>query len=53
MWTSDDQLFALMRQRLFPAVVGDILDSMGLLKQFLSPGIRPVRNDMRIHRKSS
>ena len=46
MWTSDDQFFALMRQRLFPAVVGDILDSMGLLKQFLSPGIRPVRNDM-------
>ena len=46
MWTSDDQLFALMRQRLFPAVVGDILDTMGLLKQFLSPGIRPVRNDM-------
>ena len=46
MWTSDDELFALMRQRLFPAVVGDILDTMGLLKQFLSPGIRPVRSDM-------
>ena len=46
MWNSDDQLFALMRQRLFPAVVGDILDTMGLLKQFLSPGIRPVRSDM-------
>ena len=35
-----------MRERLFPAVVGDILDSMGLLKQFLSPGIRPLRSDM-------
>ena len=46
MWNSDDQLFALMRERLFPAVVGDILDTMGLLKQFLSPGIRPVRGDM-------
>ena len=46
MWNSDDELFALMRQRLFPAVVGDILDTMGLLKQFLSPGIRPVRSDM-------
>ena len=32
MWDNDDQLFALMRTRLFPAVVGDILDSMGLLK---------------------
>ncbi len=46
MWRSDEELFALMRQQLFPAVVGDILDTMGLLKQFLSPGIRPVRNDM-------
>ena len=35
-----------MRRQLFPAVVGDILDSMGLLKQFLSPGIRPLRPDM-------
>ncbi len=46
MWNTDDELLALMRQRLFPAVVGDILDTMGLLKQFLSPGIRPVRSDM-------
>jgi regulator of RNase E activity RraA len=48
MWHGDDELFALMRQRLFPAVVGDILDSMGLLRQFLSPSIRPVRQDMRV-----
>jgi regulator of RNase E activity RraA len=46
MWKNDDELFALMRTRLFPAVVGDILDTMGLLKQFLSPGIRPLRSDM-------
>ena len=46
MWDNDDQLFALMRARLFPAVVGDILDTMGLLKQFLSPGIRPLRSNM-------
>ncbi len=46
MWNNDDELFALMRTRLFPAVVGDILDSMGLLKQFLSPGIRPLRGNM-------
>lgn len=46
MWQNDDELFALMRQRLFPAVVGDILDTMGLLRQFLSPGIRPLRPDM-------
>jgi 4-hydroxy-4-methyl-2-oxoglutarate aldolase len=46
MWKDDDELFALMRSRLFPAVVGDILDTMGLLRQFLSPTIRPLRPDM-------
>lgn len=46
MWKNDDELFALMKSRLFPAVVGDILDTMGLLHQFLSPGIRALRSDM-------
>lgn len=46
MWNNDDELFGLMRSRLFPAVVGDILDTMGFLRQFLHPHIRPVSNDM-------
>lgn len=46
MWHDDRELFAMMRQRLFPAVVGDILDTMGCLKQFLTPTIRPLRSDM-------
>ena len=46
MWQNDDELFALMRSQLFPAVVGDILDTMGFMRQFLSPTIRPVRQDM-------
>lgn len=46
MWNDDDELFALMRARLFPAVVGDVLDTMGLMKQFLAPGIRALRSDM-------
>ncbi len=46
MWHDDEGLFALMRAQLFPAVVGDILDTMGLTKQFLSPGIKPLRADM-------
>ncbi len=46
MWKNDDELFALMRSQLFPAVVGDILDTMGFLHQFLAPAIRPVRPDM-------
>jgi len=45
-WNSDDELFDLMRSRLFPAVVGDILDTMGLHKQFLSPGIKPLNSSM-------
>ena len=46
MWKDDDELFALMREKLFPAVVGDILDTMGFMRQFLSPAIRPLRPEM-------
>jgi 4-hydroxy-4-methyl-2-oxoglutarate aldolase len=46
MWRDDDELFALMRKQLFPAVVGGILDTMGFLHQFLAPQIRPLRPDM-------
>lgn len=46
MWKDDAELFALMRERLFPAVVGDILDTMGFMRQFLSPQIRPLKSDM-------
>jgi regulator of RNase E activity RraA len=42
----DAALFAAMRARLFTAVVGDILDTMGLLHQFLPPRLRPLRDDM-------
>ncbi|MFO1272975.1 MAG: RraA family protein [Rubrivivax sp.] len=45
-WKDDTELFALMRAQLFPAVVGDILDTMGFLRQFLSPQIRPLKSDM-------
>ena len=46
MWKDDEELFGLMRRKLFPAVVGDILDTMGCLRQFLPPRIGPVRADM-------
>src|SRR4051794_28156488 len=45
-WDTDDELFTLMRRELFPAVVGDVMDKMGLLRQFLPPAIRPLRDDM-------
>ncbi len=42
----DSRLFRNMREKLFTAVVGDILDTMGLLHQFLPPHIRALRDDM-------
>ncbi len=45
-YDDDTALFTAIRGRLFPAVVGDILDTMGLLHQFLPPNIRALRNDM-------
>jgi regulator of RNase E activity RraA len=45
-FADDAELFAAIRSRLFTAVVGDILDGMGLLHQFLPPHIRPLRDDM-------
>jgi regulator of RNase E activity RraA len=45
-FADDDQLFAAMRGKLFTAVVGDVLDTMGFLHQFLPPNIRPLRSDM-------
>jgi len=42
----DAELFALMRNELFTAVVGDVLDKMGFLHQFLPPHLRPLRDDM-------
>lgn len=45
-WNNDEQLFALARRDLFTAVVGDIMDGLGLQKQFLPPRIRPLHPDM-------
>ena len=45
-WGSDEELFDTIRRDLFTAVVGDVMDTMGLLRQFLPPQIKPIRNDM-------
>jgi regulator of RNase E activity RraA len=45
-FADDTELFAAMRAKLFSAVVGDILDTMGLMHQFLPPHIRALRDDM-------
>lgn len=45
-WKDDHALFQLIRKELFTAVVGDIMDKMGMQKQFLPPQIRPLKDDM-------
>ncbi|MBR5716083.1 MAG: RraA family protein [Bacteroidales bacterium] len=46
LWKDDAELFSIARKELFPALVGDILDKMGYQHQFISPLIKPVRQDM-------
>src|SRR5687767_5974341 len=48
LWQSDDELFALARRELFTAVVGDVMDKLGPRRQFLSPRIQPLRDDMTV-----
>lgn len=45
-WNDDAGLFALARRELFTAVVGDVMDKLGFLHQFLPPRIGPLRPDM-------
>ncbi|MEX0776102.1 MAG: RraA family protein [Phycisphaeraceae bacterium] len=46
LWQSDHDLFALAHRELFTAVVGDVMDQLGLRRQFLFPQIQPLRDDM-------
>lgn len=42
----DDTLFASIRHELFSAVIGDVMDKMGLRHQFFPPSIQPLALDM-------
>ena len=42
--SGDDELFAKVRRTLYTAVVGDIMDTLGLRDQFLPPGLAAVRD---------
>lgn len=44
----DDALFASLRDKLFTAVVGDVLDKMGWRRQFLPQAIGPLKPDMKV-----
>ena len=41
-WKNNEELFALIREKLYTPVVGDILDQMGYTHQFLPADIRPL-----------
>jgi regulator of RNase E activity RraA len=45
-WKDDEALFALCRERLFSAVIGDVMDALGLQRQFLPPEIQPLDPEM-------
>ena len=47
-WSNDRELFSIMKDYLFTAVIGDIMDKMGYFHQFLSPQIKPLQADMLI-----
>ncbi len=45
-WKNDDDLFRIIKRELFSAVVGDVMDKQGYLRQFLPPQIQPLDDDM-------
>jgi 4-hydroxy-4-methyl-2-oxoglutarate aldolase len=45
---ADDVLFSSLRDKLFTAVVGDVLDKMGWRRQFLPQAIGPLKPDMKV-----
>lgn len=44
--SDDADLFTSIRQRLFTAVIGDVMDQEGVTRQFLPPSIRALSPDM-------
>jgi regulator of RNase E activity RraA len=46
MANDDGDLFRTVREKLFTAVLGDVMDSQGLTRQFLPPTIRALQPDM-------
>ena len=45
LWKNDKELFEIAKKELFVALVGDVLDKMGYLHQFLPPNIKPLHED--------
>lgn len=47
-WKNDDALFNLMKNQLYSAVLGDILDKMHYFHQFLPQRIQPIEKHMTV-----
>lgn len=45
---NDAEVFALLKDKLYTPVIGDILDQMGYTKQFLPFEIQPMRAEMKV-----
>jgi len=48
MWKNDLELFKLAKEELFTALVGDVLDKMDFLHQFLPPDLKPLSPEMTV-----
>ncbi|HIW21735.1 MAG TPA: RraA family protein [Candidatus Dorea intestinavium] len=51
-WENEDELFQLMKEKLYTPVVGDILDAMGYAHQFLPQEIQGIKSDMKVAGKA-
>lgn len=47
-WKNEDEMFEMMKEKLYTPVVGDILDELGCYHQFLPQEIRPLKEDMKL-----
>lgn len=45
-WTSDEELFTMVRRELYTAVIGDIMDKCKLRRQFFPPEIHAMAPNM-------
>lgn len=45
LWKNDKELYEIAKRELFVALVGDVLDKLGYLHQFLPPNIKPLNDD--------
>lgn len=46
LWNDDGDLFQIAKNELFTALVGDVLDKLGYMHQFLSPAVKPLFSHM-------